>query len=334
MGSQKFHATPRGLVQPALMLAAVAVFLLCSPERAGAAGVLPPVSYNGSTKATISFGASKNYGASAAPVWLRNNVTGLNDILESPGGSFPTINAAVSNNVASVGPATIGPHTFEFLNWTGGHSGDGSTFGAGSGAIFGPSAIFGLTSSVNGASYGIETWTASYTQNVAYNGTFGTYLSVGGRLDGVGSFVVAAAQTEVTVGAGAGAHTYVLTPLILAVEETAPGTYAYVYDSQSGAKILVNSVTNGFAGLAIDNYAAHFLPGTPISATTTLTFFGDPAMISTTSPDLSLLPGVSLPGESFGAGGVPEPGSLVMGGSAMIALSFLSWLRRRARRAA
>lgn len=337
MESQRFSTAPRGLVRPGLSLAALALLSLYSSGLARAALV-----YNGSDNSAIAFGAT-TYGppTPGVPTWIPNNISGLNDILSSPGGTFLTANPVVGNNVAEVGPAAYGPGAFQFLNWTGGISGDGSPFGSGSAAIFGPAAAFSLTDATAGgggtASYGIETWNSYYTQTTPYVGTFGTFLSIGGSVPLVGSAAVAAVQTEVYVTSGGVTTPYVFAPLVLAISNQGGGTYSYVAHSEangiSGAAIVGNGA-GGFAGLAIDNYLANFAAGTTIKVTSTLTFYADPASIDVIAPDLSLLPGLSLPGESFGGTAVPEPGSMIMGGTAMLAVSFLGWLRRRAGRAA
>ena len=84
-----------------------------------------------------------------------------------------------------------------------------------------------------------------------------------------------------------------------------------------------------FPALAIDSYAASIAAGSHISVTSTLTFYADPASIDTIAPDLSLIPGGSLPGELFFGTSVPEPSTAVMGGSALVILSTFGWLRRR-----
>lgn len=336
MVSRRFNTAPRGLVRP--LLAAVAAVWLWSPGPAPAALV-----YTGSNNSVISFGAT-NYGGGAqiTPQWIPNNVTGLNDILASPGGTFQLANPVVGNNVASVGPAAYGLGVSQFLDWTGGTAPlSGAPFGTGSATIYGPAATFALTDATPGgggtASYGIETWNSSYTQTTAYNGTFGTFLSIGGNVGLVNSSAVAAVQTEVYVTSGGVTTPYVFAPLILAVGNLGGGVYSFVALSQvnalSGANIVVNPLTGAFSGLAIDNYAANFAAGSTIEVTSTLTFFADPASIDVIAPDLSLLPGLTLPEESFG-GVVPEPASMVMGGTAVLALSLLGWMRRRGRRAA
>ncbi|MGP0064779.1 MAG: hypothetical protein ACLQGP_14420 [Isosphaeraceae bacterium] len=331
---QRLRAGTQGLVRPALVLAAVAVCGLISSEPARAALV-----YTGSNNSAIVFGATTyGGGAQVTPQWIPNINTGLNDILASPGGTFQLANPVIGNNVAGVGPAAYGPGVYQYLNWTGGVSGDGSTFGTGAATIYGPSAGFGLTDSTPGghgtASYGIETWNSYYTQTTAYNGTFGTYLSIGGNVGIVNSSAVAAVQTEVFVTPHGGATTeYVFAPLILAIGNLGGGNYTYVAlsdaNAASGAAIVVNPLTGAFSGLAIDNYAAIFSANTSIKVTSTLTFYADPASIDSISPDLSLLPGLSLPGESFGGSGVPEPGTMISGGTALVVLSVLGWLRRR-----
>lgn len=338
MVSQRFKTGLRGLVRRAPVLAAVVVVGLISSEPARAALV-----YTGSNNSVIVLGATKYGAGNGTPQWIHNVNSGLNDILSSPGGTFGVANPVIGNNVAGIGPAAYGPGVFQFLTHTGGVSGDGSPFGSGAGVIYGPAASFALTDATPGgggsASYGIETWNSFYTQTTAYNGTFGTYLAIGGNVGIPGSSAVAAVQTEVTVTPiGGPATTYVFAPLILAVANNGALGYSYVAlsaaNALSGAAIVANRATGAFSGLAIDNYAASFSAGSRIAVTSTLTFYADPASISVSTPDLSLLPGLSLPGESFGGSSVPEPSSMIMGGTALLAVSVFGWLRRRTGRAA
>ena len=327
---ERFFQDRRQRVGIAAMFAAVTMLLALQPGAAHGALV-----YNGTTNSAISFGATTyGGGAQITPKWIGNNVTGLNDVLASPGGTFQLANPVIGNNVASVGPAAYGPGAFQFLNWTGGIApASGAPFGSGSAVIYGPSATFALTDATPGgggsASYGIETWSSSYTQTTPYAGTFGTYLAIGGNIGLLHSDVVAALQTEVTVNG----TLYTFAPLILAVSNQGGGVYSYVYNSASGAAIRVNSLTGAFSGLAIDSYAARFAAGSQINVTSTLTFYADPASISASTPDLSLLPSVPLPGESFGAAGVPEPSTALMGATALIAFAGFGWFRRRSRQA-
>ena len=141
--------------------------------------------YTGSNNSVISFGHHRRLQREDAR-WIPNNVTGLNDILASPGGTFQLANPVVGNN--RVGrPGGLRSRGLAFLDWTGGtRPAERRPFGTGSAAIYGPAATFALTDATPGgggtASYGIETWNSSYTQTTAYNGTFGTFLSIGGNV--------------------------------------------------------------------------------------------------------------------------------------------------------
>src|SRR5262249_4196077 len=69
---------------------------------AAAAPVRANPIYLGSHDGGISFGVS-GYGAPVpgVPTYIPNNVTGLTDILSSPGGTFQTANPVIANNIAS-----------------------------------------------------------------------------------------------------------------------------------------------------------------------------------------------------------------------------------------
>jgi hypothetical protein len=333
MVSRILNVRDRRAFRPALLVAAVVVLGTVEPRWASAALV-----YTGTTNSAISMGATPIGIGNGATQWAVNNVTGLPDILTSPGGLFGVGNPIVGNNVASTPVQSYGPGSFQFLNHVGGFApASGAPFGAGSAAIYGPLATFSLRDAgVGGAteSYGIETWNSHYVQTTAYVGTFGTFLSIGGGLP-VGSSAIAALQSEVSFTHLGVTNTYILAPEILAIGNTGGGTFAFVAlggGPFGGAGVRFNPLTGGFSGLAIDSYAANILANTAISITSTLTFYADPASISASTPDLSLTPGLSLPGLVLGGGAVPEPSTAIMGGTALLALSFVSLLRRRAKK--
>lgn len=325
-----------------LRLAAIASVVLwlgaIAPHAAYATIAAPYLTYNGS-QGGISFGVT-NYGGGpqGTPQWISNNFTGLNDILASPGGTFQLANPVVANNIYSTGIQNFGAL---YASEAGGGNGNGP-FGAGNGAILGPGANFALTDATPGgggsASYGIESWVSNYTMNGNYNGTFGTYLSVGGSLPVLGSSAVAAAQTEVIFNPGAGQTEYVLAPLILAAGNGANGAFTYVAiggPSGTSAGMLYNPLTTGFYGLATDNYSAVIPNGTSIQVITTITFYADPASIDMIAPDINLFPGIDpIPGIVFSGFAAPEPNTMVLGGTSVVALWFISRLRARRRRAA
>jgi hypothetical protein len=333
---QRLTVCAQSVVRLASVLAAVVVLGLVGPENAQAALV-----YTGTTNSQIALGASPVGFGNGSLQWGHNNDDGLNDILDSPGGAFGVANNALGNNVAITPDRSYGPGSFQFLNWVGGNAPlSGAPFGAGRGAIFGPLATFGLTdSALSGGgteSYGFETWTSHYVQTTNYNGTFGTFLSMGGFLPFVGSTAIAGVQSEVTFTKGGASTTYVLAPEVLAIGNTGGGTFTFVAlggGPFGGAGVAFNPLTGGFSALSIDSYSAKILAGTSISITSTLAFYADPASISSISPDLSLTPGLSLPGLVLGGVSVPEPSTAVMGSTALIALSFVTWLRRRRRAA-
>ena len=90
--------------------------------------------YTGTTNSQIALGASPVGFGNGNLQWGHNNVTGLNDVLESPGGAFGLANNALGNNVAITPLQSYGPGSFQFLNWVGGNAPlSGAPFGAGSG---------------------------------------------------------------------------------------------------------------------------------------------------------------------------------------------------------
>jgi hypothetical protein len=263
----------------------------------------------------------------------------LNDILASPGGTFQLANPVIANNTTSVGP-------FNFATLSASQVGGGNAngpFGAGSGTIFGQAVSFALTDATPGgggsASYGIESWTSSFTEVGHYVGTFGTYLSIGGNLPIVGSSAVAALQTEVSFTLSANTTNYVLAPIILTMGRTAGG-FTFVAIGGTGAPAgggaAYTYLGGNYSMLGVDNYAANILNGTTIHVTSTLTFYADPASVDSITPSSSLISQIDggLPGISFGGSAVPEPSSMVMGSTALAVLSVVGWMRRRSTREA
>ena len=349
MMSWNSRAARRGLVRATMVVAALVVSGLCWDAQVRGA-VVVPLQYNNSDNAAISFGAT-TYGppTPGVPTWIPNNVSGQVDILSSPGGTFLTANPVTSNNVAEIGPVAIPNGNSLFLNWTGGTSGDGSPFGTGAATIYGPAATFGLTDATGGgggtASYGIESWNSNWTINGPFMGTLGTYLSIGGNVPLTGSAAVAGMMSEIYVNGNIGAPDYTLSE-VLAISNQGGGVYSYVAlgsfagsdPNTTGATfsgILANSLTNDFQGLSTSMVNVDFGGATTdLKVTTTITFYADPASINPIAPDLSLIPGGFLPDLVVGSSAVPEPGSIIMGSTALVALSALRWMRRRACRAA
>jgi hypothetical protein len=281
----------------ACLTAAVGVTALAGQAQAG-------IAYIGGTGITVYGVAPYAAPAQANPVFIGNNVTGFNDILASPGHGFLLASPVVANNISQVGVAALPLASFQI----GGGNAAGA-FGAGSTVITGPRVGFQLSDSGPGggsASYSISSWTSNYVVTAGgFAGNLGTFLSIGGSLPAVGSAGVASLVSDYYLN---GAFVGQTTPLVLA----AAGNGNFQALGGNGAAI--RFVGNTYRGLAIDLVPAALGVGNTITVLSTLTEYADPASIDSFAPDLSLLPGDSLPDFAFSdvGGGVPEPATWAM----------------------
>ena len=316
-----------------------AVFLLTAVGIAQA-GVI----YTGGVGTTV-YGATQytcpgGPPCSGPPQFIFNNVTGLQDILSTPGNGYQIANPVIANNVAESGPPGPTPY---FFNWVGGVSGDGSPFGAGSTVNTGPLVGFALNDPTVGccsASYMITSWTADYTVDAnGFNSPVDAFLGLAGTNFASVDSSVASLVIEYSVNGG---PLQDLTPMILAIggsctNDVAGGDVAVVLNSACPG---VGGTGNGgaFQAAALDSSAPLALVGgNTIDFVATLTVYADPASIDSIAPDLSLLNGLDIPGglpsdTLIGdAASVPEPGSLLLFGSGFGLVAF--WRLRAARRA-
>ena len=302
----------------------IAVVALCLAVASPAIAI--PV-YTGGTGG-ISFGVAP-YGAPqpGIPTYIANNFTGRVDILTSPGGTFQTASPVIANNTSSSGIVALPRYQFQF----GGGNVHGA-FGAGEVLLTGTAVGFALEDSNpagGSASYAVASAISSFTNAVAYNGPFGTYLAIAGELPVAGTAGVAAIRTHITSPnaaspffgiAGAGIE---LPELVLANSRGVGPTYSGVaIGGTTGTKaalILDNGALGLFRGIAINNLSFNIPAGDTFTAVSTLTVYADPMAIDLIDPfdpfnaDLLTAAGDSLPSESpFGFAQVPEPNSLVL----------------------
>jgi len=301
------------------------VCLLASAMLLGASAAQANIVFNGATGDTV-YGVT-NYagGAQGVPKYMGNNVTGLNDILASPGGTYQLANPVIANNVAQSGFPVAAPY---FFNWTGGGNANGQ-FGTGLTTNYGPSVAFALSDTTIGccaASYSITSWFSDFKVNAAgFAGNLGAYLAIAGNNLTAADSGVAALQTEWSINGGA----FVALPqLVLA----AGGNCSDVAIGGSGAAILNNGCNGGtYRGLAIDNLGFFRLaPGTDIRTIATLTAYADPSSIDTIIPDDALIAatGASLPDFALAdAAAAPEPGLFGVLAAGLASMGLL--LRRR-----
>jgi len=241
-----------------------------------------------------------------APLLIGDNVTGFSDILASPGHGFLTANPVIANNISQFGIAGLPLGSFQI----GGGNGFGP-FGAAATVITGPRVGFVLQDAgqpgLGSLSYAISSWTTNFKITAGgFRGNLGTYLSVGGLLPAVQSADAVSLVTNYYVN---GVYVGQTTPLILA----AAGNGNFQALGGSGAAVIFTGA-GAWRGLAIDLVPAILPAGDTVKAVSTLTEFADPASIDSIAPDLSLLPGLTLPdlGISDVGGAVPEPASWAM----------------------
>lgn len=269
-----------------------------------AAGPAPAdVVFTGGVGDTVYGVAPYGGGGQAAPVFIGDNVTGFNDILASPGHGFLTAAPVIANNISQFGVAGLPLGSFQIS----GGNGNGP-FGAATSVITGPRVAFAMRDAgqpgLGSLSYSISSWTTNFlVTRGGFRGNLGTYLSVGGFLPAVQSADAVSLVSNYYLN---GVYVGGTTPLILA----AAGNGNFQALGGSGAAVLFTGAGK-WRGLAIDNVAASLAAGAKVTVVSTITEFADPASIDSIVPDLSLLPGVSLPdfviADSSGA--VPEPAS-------------------------
>jgi hypothetical protein len=289
--------------------------------------------FNGATGG-ISFGVSGYGGAPpGAPTYIPNNVTGLNDILSSPGGTFLTANPIVANNINSSGLVGLPWYQFQI----GGGNVNGA-FGAGEVLLTGTNVGFNLQDPVAGsgsASYAVASSISSFVNPVAYNGPFGTFLAIKGTLPAVNAAGVAAIRTHITsanpaspfFGGGLGID---LPQLVLANGRLAGNLYTFVALGGTGAAMLVDNAALGtFRGLAINNLNFNIPAGDAFTAVSTLTVYADPMSMEMIDPtaldnaDLVAAAGGGLPSTTvLGYTAVPEPSSWLLASSAVALLAY------------
>lgn len=283
------------------MLKPVITFALClgvtGPAVAGLA-------YIGGSSVTV-YGVAPYGGApQGAPSFIANNVSGFNDVLASPGGGFLTAAPIVANNIRQVGP--VGNPAFSFQ--IGGGNGNGP-FGSANVQNAGTRIGFNLRDAARccSASYLISTWTTNLLVTPGgFAGDLGTYLAIAGRLTAPNSAVAVSLVSHYYLNNVLQGTT---TPLILA----AAGSGNFQAIGNAGAAVAIDGFGN-FRGLAV-NTLPSFLPaaGNLVTVVSTLTALADPSELASATPDLSLLPGVTLPTAlSQVSGTVPEPASWAM----------------------
>jgi hypothetical protein len=295
--------------------------VLAGSLSAPAAQLQNVINFNGGVGDTVYGVTSYGGGAQVTPKFIGNNVTGYNDILASPGGTYQLANPVIANNIAQFGPFATTFSSFQI----GGGNGNGA-FGAGSTVVTGPAIGFQLADSgpAGGeASYMISSWTSNFTVGAGgFNGNLGSYLGIAGVLPAIGSAAVASMVTELSINGGPFA---LETPLILA----AAGNLSTVALGGAGAAVLYGP-GGTYRGLSIDNFGNFVLAGgSTITAITTLTAYADPAMVDSLifdpalDADLLAATGASLPGTVLTSdSAAPEPATFALFAGALAALAF------------
>jgi PEP-CTERM motif len=284
--------------------------------------------YTGGSGDTVYGVTSYGGGAQITPKFIPNNVTGINDILASPGGTYQLANPVIANNIFET-PGNLAT-TFSSFQ-VGGGNGNGA-FGSGATIVTGPQIGWGLSDSGpagGSASYMITSWQANFVVGPGgFNGTLGSYLAIAGLLPAAGSADVASLVTQLSINGGAFATA---TPLILA----ASGTGSSVALAGSGAAILYGP-GGSFAGAAIDNFGNFVLAaGSTITAITTVTAYADPANFETfditLDPALLSATGATLPDFALISDSpVPEPATYALFATGLMGLYAFRRFRKTA----
>jgi hypothetical protein len=303
--------------------------------------------FNGGTGAIV-FGVAPYGGAPnvGGPTYIANNVTGLNDILTSPGlgtlGGYLTASPVVANNINSVGVVAT-----PFANTQNGGGNGNGAFGSGSAFDGGSFANFALADSGPGggsASYVIISGDSTYTNvgaPIAAGTTYGSFIGIGGAVPLIGNADVVALMVHYSDTAGVFGPGGTTAPQeVLAISRNGAGAgignYNIVTIGGAGGGnaglILDNGLTGAFRAAAVDStvLGAPIPVGDVITVAWTITGYSDPANFDVLdiAPDLLNLTG-PLPTDVFVAtGDVPEPGMWLLVGSGLIAI----WLYRRQKR--
>ncbi|HEX4179243.1 MAG TPA: PEPxxWA-CTERM sorting domain-containing protein [Caulobacteraceae bacterium] len=304
---------------------AAALPALAATLALGGASARAAIIYTGGVGDSVYGVAPYGAPAQALPTFIGDNVTGFSDILASPGHGFLTASPVIANNIFQFGPTALPQVSFQ----VGGGNGFG-TFGAAKTAITGPRIAFAMRDGGHpgggSLSYAISSWTSNYLVTAGgFTGNLGTFLSVGGFLP---TTVSADAVSLVSNYYINGAYVGETAPLVLA----AAGNGNFQALGGSGAAVILSG-SGAWRGLAIDNIAAALPAGDTIKVVSTLTEFADPASIDSIAPDLSLLPGLSLPDFAFSdvSGAIPEPATWAM---MLVGLGGLGAVLRRGRKTA
>ncbi|MEI6418818.1 MAG: PEPxxWA-CTERM sorting domain-containing protein [Sphingomonadales bacterium] len=302
--------------RPVARLALVSLLTLAAALPASAG-----LQYVGGISRTV-YGVTPYGGApQLAPSFIMNNQTGFADILASPGGGYLTANPVVANNILDTG--VVGNPFFSFKVGGGNLNGP---FGAGQTLVSGVRTAFNLSDAALccTASYLISSWTTNLLVTPGgWAGDLGTFLSISGRLRAPSSAVAVSLVSHYYIN---NVYQGTTTPLILAMARN--GNFQAT--GNAGAAVVMNG--GQFRGLAV-NTLPSFLPqaGNVVKVVSTLTAFADPSAVGAIAPDLSLLPGVTLPTALAQVSGtVPEPANwalLIAGFGLMGAMA-----RRRERR--
>jgi hypothetical protein len=170
---------------------------------------------------------------------------------------------------------------------------------------------------------------------------------MGGDVGPIGSAAIVGLTTHVTSSNpsspfyGTSGSGITLNPLVLAVQNTASGLVEVEY-GQGGSGFNAAFLNNGnlFQGLAVDTMGVVIPSGDTFTVTSTLSVYGDPAMLTSFDPTLnpSLLAQTGpLPSFVLANAGplvVPEPSAMVLGSiSALTAVGYACCRRCRSRRA-
>ncbi|CAN5672312.1 hypothetical protein BH11PLA1_BH11PLA1_19070 [soil metagenome] len=258
------------------------------------------------------------------PTFGPNNVTGRNDIMVSPGGTYNSVNISTAFYLPPVQVAPIPLPIVRVQPPVG-------AFGGAFTSIVGTNINFSIRDNqpVGGGtvSASTATWTSTFTSPAGFQGTFSTFLAFNAVLS-PGSEIALSLNT---VSSATNGQVFTFPALVMAATGLGPGAPGGTvavggtgFAGGGGSRVMYFPLAGGgwaVRGLAVNNVAANIPAGVSFTAYNTFTGYADPAQFDTVGlTDLMNDPllagtdffnGLTLPtGTILGGSSIPTPGAL------------------------